>query len=122
MWCHTNEAPIEGMSQRRLTRACAVCVCGPREIQPRGALSCSDCQGRQAWFCRSTDLQGAGLLAQVLGQQELAIATIRSSVEVLGSVCDVPGVLCEDRWICGLWDVDINMPGGNEVSGLSKVY
>ena len=28
----------------------------PRDIQPRGALSCSDCQGRQAWFCRSSDL------------------------------------------------------------------
>ena len=28
LWCHANEAPIEGMSQRRLTRACAVCVCG----------------------------------------------------------------------------------------------
>ena len=28
----------------------------PRDIQPRGALSCSDCQGRQAWFCRSADL------------------------------------------------------------------
>ena len=73
----------------------------PREIQPRGALSCSDCQGRQAWFCRSADLQRAGLLAQVLGQRELAIATIRSSVEVPGSVCDVPGVPCEDRWFDG---------------------
>ena len=28
MWCHANEVPIEGMSQRGLTRACAVCVCG----------------------------------------------------------------------------------------------
>ena len=71
----------------------------PREIQPRGALSCSDCQGRQAWFCRSTDLQGAGLLAQ----RELAIAAIRSSVEVQGSVCDVPGAVpCVDLWIRGL--------------------
>ena len=75
----------------------------PREIQPRGALSCSDCQGQQARFCRSADLQGTGLLAQVLGQREFAIATIRSSVEVQGCVCDVPGAVpCVDLWIGGL--------------------
>ena len=36
MWCHANEAPIEGMSQRRLTRACAVCVCGAAGYSTKG--------------------------------------------------------------------------------------
>ena len=36
MWCHTNEAPIEGVSQRRLTRACAVCVCGAAGYSTKG--------------------------------------------------------------------------------------
>ena len=39
----------------------------------------------------------------MLGQRELAIATIRSSVEIQGSVRDVPeAVPCVDLWIRGL--------------------
>ena len=36
VWCHANEVPIEGMSQRRLTRACAVCVCGAAGYSTKG--------------------------------------------------------------------------------------
>ena len=68
LWCHTNEAPIEGMSQRRLTRACAVCVGGAAgDSTRRRSLMLGLSRATGVSLARIVDSERADRLAQGSG-------------------------------------------------------